>query len=167
MTALVTGVTVMDVTGPDITQVSGDRRPFSPRGGGTSRSRFRFFRHRRAVLCAALGDRLSDVAKITIERIVRAEWDLVQFDRRIDKGERLTGAELRARGVLEGRLRTDLAALERAPKPAPKPVAVEPKPEPAASEPEPAPEPASHGSALAAAIAAGRDRTDDGGDAPS
>jgi hypothetical protein len=74
-------------------------------------SRTRFERNRIGELVRHLGRPATFPERIIINRIVAIEYELLRTDAKLDRGEELSGHDIRGRLAAENRLRLDLVAL--------------------------------------------------------
>jgi hypothetical protein len=88
----------------------GSVRPYVP-VVFNKQSRTRFARNRWGELVRHLGRDPSFPEKLIINRIVAIEWELLRTDAKIDRGDELSGHDIRGRLAAENRLRLDLVAL--------------------------------------------------------
>jgi hypothetical protein len=84
-------------------------------------ARSRFERQRWGELTRHLGRSPSFPERILITRIISVEWWLLKIDAKLDRGEELTGFDIRGRLAAENRLRLDLQAFGLQPPKAPAP----------------------------------------------
>jgi hypothetical protein len=81
----------------------------------TKQARERFARNRRQVLREHLGRDPTFPEQIIIGRCIALEWELLRQDAKLQRGEELSGHDIRGRLAAENRLRLDLMMLDRTP----------------------------------------------------